>query len=390
MDNIEDINAFISDANANANLGALPDKLSDSHKARVDKLWENSPTPPSLKSLVDAAADRKNVDPRTKFGRAVRDYLASKGRAYKLEGQHEKKTPAPKIILTNEHLEYIKNNCETMSSVEMAREIFQNDKLTNFNAETRAVADFLKTLPPSKPVYEDPNSVPQKDYRPPAGFQNLCGAVNRIVNPMPHLDWRNLSPKHKKEMQVLGNYLRTYRFIHLMNSFEKQQDRELFESSFIRYTYDKPDLSEEEVDQYMSLSVDIVISASIQRRAEKLRSLIDECADANDPDKQKFSVSLVDAIEKMQTEYHQCQNRMKALLSDLKGKRSERINKAINDNASILNLVQCWKDEELRKKMIRLAEIRKRKLETDVDNLADMDELKARIFGLTREEALDG
>jgi hypothetical protein len=53
----------------------LPDTLDDGHKKRIDDLWDKSPTPPSLKELVDAAAELKNVDPRTKFGRAVRSYL---------------------------------------------------------------------------------------------------------------------------------------------------------------------------------------------------------------------------------------------------------------------------------------------------------------------------
>jgi hypothetical protein len=279
-----------------------------------------------------------------------------------------------------------------MSAAEMAREIFNNKNLTNGHQEVRVVAAYLKTIDFKKP-WEDPNSVPQKQYKAPASILHLASAVNRCVNPQPNIpctDSKLINPKNKKELQMLGNYMRTYRFVHLANSFDKMEDRELFESCFIRYTYDKPDLSEEEVDQYMSLCVDIVISASIQRRAERLRSLIDQAADANDVDKQKFSISLVDAIEKMQTEYHQCQNRMKALLSDLKGKRSERINKAINDNASILNLVQCWKDKELRTQMIRLAQLKKKRLEEDIDKLADMDELRARIFGLSREEALNG
>lgn len=397
---MDDINEFLSGDALNPRpptpptppkLPELPEKLSDDHKRRIDELWDKSDSPPSLKELVDAAAERKNVDPRTRFGRAVREYLSGKGRAYRLEGQNDK-TPPAKIDLTTEQLEYIRNNCDKMSSAEMARELFKNPKLSNLSAEARAVAQFLKTIN-FKQMYEDPNSVPQRAYRPPATILHLAGAVNRCVNPQPNIDAtdsKKISPKIKKELQMLGNYMRTYRFIHLANSFEKQEDRELYESCFIRYTYDKPDLTEEEVDQYMSLCVDIVISASIQRRAEKLRVLLDQAADAADENKQKFSISLVDSIEKMQTEYHQCQNRMKALAADLKGKRSERINQARNDNASVLNLVQCWKDEELRKKMLRLAQIRKKKLAEDVDSLEDMDELKARIFGLSKDEALNG
>ncbi len=49
-----------------------------------------------------------------------------------------------------------------------------------------------------------------------------------------------------------------------------------------------------------------------------------------------------------------------------------------------------WKDEENRKKMIHLAEMRKKAIKEEVDRLTDMDEIKARIMGLSEEEAIDG
>ena len=73
-------------------------------------------------------------------------------------------------------------------------------------------------------------------------------------------------------------------------------------------------------------------------------------------------MSLVEAINTAQTEYNQCVNRQQKLLSDLKQKRSDRLSKQIKENASILNLVQMWKAEESRKKLIKIAETRKRLL----------------------------
>jgi len=48
-----------------------------------------------------------------------------------------------------------------------------------------------------------------------------------------------------------------------------------------------------------------------------------------------------------------------------------------------------WKDEESRKKLIRLAEMRKEALKKEVDNISSMDELKAKVLGLTEGEVLD-
>ena len=49
-----------------------------------------------------------------------------------------------------------------------------------------------------------------------------------------------------------------------------------------------------------------------------------------------------------------------------------------------------WKDEENRKKMIHLADLRKKSIKDEVDRLSGMDEIKARIMGLSEEEAIDG
>ena len=71
-------------------------------------------------------------------------------------------------------------------------------------------------------------------------------------------------------------------------------------------------------------------------------------------------------------------------------KRSARLSKQIKENASILNLVQLWKDEESREKLIKLAELRKSVLKEEVENLSSMDEVKSRILGLSEEEVLNG
>ena len=61
----------------------------------------------------------------------------------------------------------------------------------------------------------------------------------------------------------------------------------------------------------------------------------------------------------------------------------------LEENASILNLVEVWKEEEGRKKMIALAEMRKEAIAEEIDNISSMDEIKARVLGLTKEEILE-
>ena len=101
-------------------------------------------------------------------------------------------------------------------------------------------------------------------------------------------------------------------------------------------------------------------------------------------------MSLVESISTAQTEYNQCVNRQQKLLESLKEKRSDRLKKQIADNASILNLVEMWKEEESRKKMIQLAEMRKEAVKDEITKLGTMDEVKARIMGISEDEVLNG
>ena len=151
------------------------------------------------------------------------------------------------------------------------------------------------------------------------------------------LDKSKITQKDKNGLDSLVGYMNTYRFMHQVNSYGSVPDRELFESSFIRYTFDKPDLMQEEVDQYIVLSVEVVIASSIQNRVEHLRNLLDDTA--SDTEGRRISMSLVEAISSAQTEYNQCINRQQKLLDSLKEKRSDKLKSKIKENASIINLV---------------------------------------------------
>ena len=165
-------------------------------------------------------------------------------------------------------------------------------------------------------------------------------------------------------------------------------DRELFESSFVRYTFDKCDLTQEEVDKYIVLSIEVVIAANIQRRVEHLQGLLEDTA--NDTEGRRISMALVEAISTAQTEYNQCVNRQQKLLESLKQKRSDRLKSQIKENASIINLVELWKEEESRKKMIQIAEARKEQVKKEIGNLSDMEDIRAKILGISEDEVLNG
>jgi len=359
--------------------GGLPDGKGE----LILREWNARPdNPPSLKEMINLAFPNQNLDGRTKEGKLVKAFLATQ--KIKARSLHNYQ-PKEKIVLSEDQKEYVRNNFTMMTSVEMGRILFDNLELTNLSREVRAINEYIETLNASV-SFDNTANIATTIYKVPKTIDKAIAKINKYV----HLgiDKSKLNTKVKNDVSKFIGYLHTYRFLHQINNFTGITDRELFESSFVRYTWDKPDLTQEEVDQYIVLSAEVVIASNIQRRIEHLSGLLD--AAANDSEGRRISMALVESISKSQTEYNQCVNRQQKLLEALKEKRSDRLKNQIKENASIISLVQLWKDEESRKKLINIAEMRKKDLKKEIKNLSTMDEVKAKILGLSEGEILDG
>lgn len=356
--------------------------LTDEQKRIILEEWNSrEDNPPALLELIKLAfPDKPDVDGRSKEGRSVKSFLATHNLS--ADGAHVYKHK-DKIDLTEEQIQFIENNASMMKALEIAKVIFKDNKLTNLNQETRTVNNYIKSL--DIQPYENVEEVPNEPYKSPKTFVATMARVKKYVPGGLVKD--KITRRDKKNVESLMRFLETYRFVHHMNHYQTRTDRELYESSFVRYTHDKPDLTQEEVDQYIVLSIEVVISANIQQRVEHLSGLLDTAAD--DTEGRRISMSLVESISSAQGEYHQCINRQQKLLESLKTKRSDRLKNQIQENASILNLVQMWREEESREKLIKLAQLRRETLSKEIDSLSDMDEVKCKILGLSEGEVLD-
>ena len=48
-----------------------------------------------------------------------------------------------------------------------------------------------------------------------------------------------------------------------------------------------------------------------------------------------------------------------------------------------------WKEEESRAKLIKMAEMRKKSIEKEIDRLSSMEEIKCKILGISKDEKLN-
>jgi hypothetical protein len=335
---------------------------------------------PSITELVKLAFPTlTDVDGRSKEGRAVKGLIAAKGFKARTTGDYQ---PVPCPELTDNFKEFIRNHL-LMSPVSIARTLFANPQLSNLSCETRKIAEYMQTISPTPS--EAVSEVPTDEYRPPRTIQGALQRVDKYI--FNHkIKREEMTAAHKAGLDALLAYMNTFRFVHQINIYEHQTARDLFESAFVRFCYDKSDLTEEEVDQYIVLAHETVNSANIQARIETLQGLLDNAARQNEGERAVISMSLIEAINTLQTEYNQCVIRQNKLNEVLKQKRSDRLAERRSAHASVLNLVQLWKEEKSRTKFIHIADLRKQQVKKAAEELASMEDFKSRILGFSMEE----
>lgn len=359
--------------------------LTSVQENQILTLWNATPTkPPSLKELTHTLFGSE-CDGRSSEARAIKLFLAKRSLRAKTTGDPERP-----IELSEAHKSYITLNAKTMSTLDLAKAIFANPTLTPLHAECREVQKFRNTLMTTvafSPGSGSGASVPTEAYKPPKTLNEALERVNGYINFA--FDKDKLTAAQKKNLSMLIGYMHTYRFIAQMNNYVSENDRKLAEDAFVRATHDKPDLAQEEIDQYIEYANQVVNGFIVQRRSNHLSQQLEDTS-AGDGDTIKFSMSLVEAIGKASTEYHQCLARQQKLLDDLKQKRSARISKQVEETASILNLVQLWRDEEGRKELLAHAAKEQAAIGEEVERLSSLSDIKARIMGLTKNEILYG
>ena len=184
-------------------------------------------------------------------------------------------------------------------------------------------------------------------------------------------------------VEQLMNFLQSPRFVQVVNGYSSDLDRELFESEFIRATWDKPDLTSDEINLYINVCMEYINLKHISKAMDKLNSMFDDAET-----QQEMTVRLAELLKTKSEEYNQCEKRMESLIQKLQGDRSKRILAKQKQNASLLNLVQLFQSEEERKIMVKIAELQRKAVEEEVEELEKMPEWKARVLGITKNDAV--
>ena len=213
-------------------------------------------------------------------------------------------------------------------------------------------------------------------YAPPQAISRIIKKINDSTGY--GLEESRMSRNQRHCCDKLRINLNNSRFVAIVNNYINLRDKELFEQEFIRLTWDKPDLTPDELNLYMNVCKEIINLELITSHLQKLNDMF-ESAD----DQDEMSIRLAEI-----SEYHQCESRIENLTKKLQGDRGARLANKQKENASFLSIVQLFQEEEERKNMVRIAEMQKQIIKEEAQKLEGMAAWKARVLGIGIEDVL--
>ena len=347
----------------------LTDDQKDYIKNNVNKVT-------NLNELTQKCFRDDDLDGRTKEGRAVRKYLIENNIDYKTT----RRKPQDKIELNDSQKEFIIQQAqEGMSSLEIAKLIFPEKRVKPLSNEQRTVLAHINEVNPDFVPSQDSAAV--NDYVPPKSPSRVVKKINDATGL--ELDDRKLNRQKQICVDKLQINLSNSRFLKIINNYLNKPDRELFEQEFIRLSWDKPDLTADEINLYLNVCKEVINLEVVSAHLNKLNDMFDVADDQTE-----MTVRLAEIIKAKSQEYHQCETRIENLTKKLQGDRAERMKKSQKNNASFLSIVQMFQEEEERKNMVRMAEMQKKLIKEEAERMEGMAEWKARILGISQDDAI--
>ena len=348
-------------------------KLTEEQEKYIDDNYKETP---NLIELTKSVFMDTSLDGRSREGRAVREYMAAKDYKY----QTTKHPKVKGVNLSAENKEFILQNVDGgMKAFEIATLLFEDRKITPLSKETVTVAQFISKNAPEEVHVND--TALGAIYKPVKDLGAIIEKVNNCADQ--DFSTERLTVQVKKGLETLLGFLKAPRLVQTINNYTNKSHRELFEAEFIRATWNKPDLTSDEVNLYINVCIDYVNLMNIQKAVDKLNHMFEQC-----DDQREMTVRLAELLKTKSEEYNQCEKRMESLITRLNGDRAKRVQNKQQQNASILSLVQLFQEEEEREVMIKIAEMQKELVAEEANELESMPDWNARVLGLRKEDVI--
>jgi phage gpG-like protein len=339
-----------------------------------DYIRQNYQNVPGLTELTQAVFLRDNLDGRSKEGRAIRSFMQENELEYVTRHIDKKED----VVLDSEQQEFILNNLSSgMTCLQITQLLFPDLQATHLSKEYQSVHSFVDEsggLPACETAINT-------KYSTPKATSKIIKKINDFSGE--ELEEKKLNLQQKLAIESLGKFLSAPRFLQVINNYSDVDDRTLFEAEFVRATWDKPDLTSDEINLYINVCMDYIHLKNIHNNINKLNRMFDEAEDQQD-----LTVRLAELLKTKSEEYNQCEKRMESLIQKLQGDRAKRVANKERDNASLLSLVQLFQAEEERKIMLKIAARQRQAVSEETDILENMPEWKSRVLGISKDDVI--
>lgn len=318
----------------------------------------------------------ESLDGRTVEGRLVREYLIEIGQSF----DTTKAQRAKEVILSEEQKSFIMGYAsDGMNAFQITKIIFPDATITPLSKETLVITNFIRDEIPEVIAEED--SARGVRYEPPCTVVSAIKKINKVVGKS--LKVEKLTRQEKLCAENLINVLSSPRFTSQINNYTSHEERLLFEAEFTRACWDKPDLTPDEINMYINVCMDYINLKQIEGQKLKLNDMFNAAEEETD-----LTMRLTEILKTKSEEYNQCVNRIDRAITKLQGDRAKRLQSRQQNTASMLSLVKLFQEEEEREIMIKMAEMQKEIISEEAERMEGMPEWKARVLGISKDEAI--
>jgi len=328
----------------------------------------------NILNITKIVFEDSSLDGRSKEGRAVTKFLATNG----LKTKTTKREKLDEISLTESQLLEIQDLKEDGLNTSEISDIVFKSKVTRLSKEWRVVNEIVNQ---EKEEQKEKGQDSSGNYIPPQAISRIIKKINDSTGV--GLEEGKMSRTHRSCCDKLRINLSNSRFVAVVNNYINPRDKELFEQEMIRLTWDKPDLTADELNLYMNVSKEIINLELITGHLQKLNEMFEDAGHQDE-----MTVRLAEIIKAKSSEYHQCETRIENLTKKLQGDRGTRLANQQKDTASFLAIVQLFQEEEERKNMVRIADMQKQVIKKEAERLEGMAAWKARVLGIGIEDVL--
>lgn len=222
----------------------------------------------------------------------------------------------------------------------------------------------------------------QRKKAPEWTMEGIAKRINECIETA-NLDPIKLSSFQKQCCAALISSLKSARYKETYKTFETNVERNVFESEFIRATWDKPDLTVDEINMYITVADSYVGILNTKETLNTLNAKMNE--KENDTE---LTIKLTEAINAKNKEKNDTEKRIETLLKSLNGSRVERIEKRGANKANLVGFFEAFKQADERERLMKIAKMQREAVEKEVDRMENAEEFIARVVGISRWTAI--